>query len=858
MAIFPSTSIPSAASEFDIPNSLRFTDESIAHLRRVPSSNGSNQKYTFSFWFKIGKLARDSQNYLIGSYYTSANSGSRYFLIGIRPVAYGGPGDQLFVFSGNYGTLTDPSPYSVRMCTTRRFRDPAAWYHMVIAIDTTQATDTNRLKGYINGELIDPVTGWNGHDNTGTTPLWPVQNSGQFVNKTDTTMEIGGISPWAGAAYQLDGYMAEFHFIDGTQYAPSDFGETDSNYGHWKPKEVTGLTYGTNGFYLNFQNASSLGNDESGNNNDLTKYNLSPHDQMLDSPTNNFCVHASNMKHATTALYTTEGNLRNIVNIHTTSNATIKVGAGKWYWEWFINTGNGANKLGIASDGQTDAHSSWAVENRVIKSADGYKYTGTAAAGGAWSAYGVSYTTGDKMACALDMDNKCWYFAKNNVWMNSGDPTSGATQTGAITLLPQEDYMHWGPMTYTSGGGGVITLNCGQDGSFIGIVNPQGNTDGNGIGNFYYTPPTGFLALCTKNLPTPSIKPKEHYNTILWAGNSTARTISGVGFQPDLVWLKSRVGTTDPPVYDSVRGATKLLYSSNTSIQGTVADGFTGFVSDGFTLGADNATWDHNYTGRNYVGWNWKAGGAGSSNTNGSINTITTSANPAAGFSISTYTGTGSNATVGHGLSEPPNLVIIKNITTAGNSWVVGAGIGTYGFDGYNFDHQYLTLDTTANWANPTSTLFQGTGGNNGPWPTNQFVRIGTNDKVNKSGDTFVMYCWHSVLGYSMIGSYNGDATDDGPLVHCGFKPAWILIKNEGSGKNWWCFDAVRTGAVGLRVDANNAEESGIATNGKKILDIYSNGFKPRNSSYDVNTGSGGTHLYMAFADTPFKYANAN
>ena len=243
---------------------------------------------------------------------------------------------------------------------------------------------------------------------------------------------------------------------------------------------------------------------------------------------------------------------------------------------------------------------------------------------------------------------------------------------------------------------------------------------------------------------------------------------------------------------------------------------------------------------------------------NGSINTITTSATPAAGFSISTYTGTGSNATVGHGLSEPPNLVIIKNITTAGNSWVVGAGIGTYGFDGYNFDHQYLTLDTTANWANPTSTLFQGTGYNNGPWPTNQFVRIGTNDKVNKSGNTFVMYCWHSVLGYSMIGSYNGDATDDGPLVHCGFKPAWILIKNEGSGKNWWCFDAVRTGAVGLRVDANNAEESGIATNGKKILDIYSNGFKPRNSSYDVNTGSGGTHLYMAFADTPFKYANAN
>ena len=353
MAIFPSTSIPSAASEFDIPNSLRFTDESIAHLRRVPSSNGSNQKYTFSFWFKIGKLARITQNYLIGSYYTSAQGGSRYFLIGIRPVAYGGPGDQLFVFSGNYGTLTDPSPYSVRMCTTRRFRDPAAWYHMVIAIDTTQATDTNRLKGYINGELIDPATGWNGHDNTGTTPLWPVQNSGQFVNKTDTTMEIGGISPWAGAAYMIDGYMAEFHFIDGTQYAASDFGETDTDYGHWKPKEVTGLTYGTNGFYLNFQNASSLGNDESGNNNDLTAYNLSTHDKMLDSPTNNFCVYASNMNPTGSGSYLKEGNLRNLP-VDGTPNGTIKVGAGKWYWEWYCETASSRVDIAIASDGKTE------------------------------------------------------------------------------------------------------------------------------------------------------------------------------------------------------------------------------------------------------------------------------------------------------------------------------------------------------------------------------------------------------------------------------------------------------------------------------------------------------------------------
>ena len=591
----------------------------------------------------------------------------------------------------------------------------------------------------------------------------------------------------------------------------------------------------------------------------MTAYNLSTHDKMLDSPTNNFCVYASNMNPTGSGSYLKEGNLRNLP-VDGTPNGTIKVGAGKWYWEWYCETASSRVDIAIASDGKTESDQTWGREVLAYRSDNGNKWTGTAAGSMGWSAYGATFGDGDRMACALDMDNKCVYFAKNGVWQNSGDPTSGATQTGAITLLPQEDYMHWGPAQYTAGSIGMyLHLNCGQDGTFIGMLTNQGNTDGNGIGNFYYTPPTGFLALCTKNLPTPSIKPKEHYNTILYTDTGAVRSITGVGFQPDLVVIKTRNHGNYPNLFDSLRGVGKTLHPSTTGLPDNAPDTLTSFDSDGFGLGADASGYGVNYDNKNEVSWSWKAGGAGSSNTNGSINTISTSASSAAGFSISKYTGTGSNATVGHGLSEPPNLVIIKNITTAGNSWVVGAGIGTYGFDGYNFDHQYLTLDTTANWANPTSTLFQGTGGNNGPWPTNQFVRIGTNDKVNKSGDTFVMYCWHSVLGYSMIGSYNGDATDDGPLVHCGFKPAWILIKNEGSGSNWWVFDSKRTGAVGIRIDTSGLEESGVALNGKKILDIYSNGFKLRNSSYgDVNLGSGGTHLYMAFAEIPFKYANAN
>jgi hypothetical protein len=323
--------------------------------------------------------------------------------------------------------------------------------------------------------------------------------------------------------------------------------------------------------------------------------------------------------------------------------------------------------------------------------------------------------------------------------------------------------------------------------------------------------------------------------------------ITGVGFQPDFTWIKSRSATYSHNVYDGVRGVSKRLQPNLTNAESSIS-GVKSFDADGFTLG--NSTNDTNFTsGITYVAWNWKANGSGVSNTDGSI-TSTVSANTDAGFSIVSYTGTGSNLTVGHGLNEAPDMVIIKGRDFSDFWWVGHNDIGS-GWTGTD----YIALNGTYSY---------GWDGNRNTWtgaPTSTVVKIGTDNIINRNGNDFIMYAFHSVDGFSKFGSYTGNGSTDGPFVYTGFRPAWIVTKRTDSTSNWTIIDAKRegfnasdgsssTGNDGL--DANNSGTEGSADQ----LDILSNGWKRRDTSTSGNA-SGATYIYMAFAENPFKYANA-
>ena len=421
---------------------------------------------------------------------------------------------------------------------------------------------------------------------------------------------------------------------------------------------------------------------------------------------------------------------------------------------------------------------------------------------------------------------------------NSGNPATGlnpqatfdsdwVTQTGGVFFYS----------LIATGSGNFIISNFGQDSSFAGNKTAQGNADGRGIGDFYYEPPTGFLALCTQNLPEPTVVPSEHFNTVLYTGDAgnLAQSITGVGFQPDLLWIKSRVTGYGHALQDVVRGATSRLQSNTTGAEATSATYVTSFDTDGFSVSTD---YGQNAPNEPYASWNWKANGAGVSNTNGTI-TSTVSANVDAGFSIVSYTGTGVVATVGHGLSSAPELIHVKERNST-SGWIT-----------YNktiLATKYLSLSSTMAAAANTSVW-------NNTTPTSTVFSLGTNLATNESARPIIAYCFHSVEGYSKVGSYTGNGSADGTFVHCGFRPAYVMVKGSSvAGSSWIVIDSTRdsynVASQYLHPNLSNAEGS------TPLLDFTSNGFKWRYSGASGNT-SGGTYIFLAFAENPFKYTNA-
>ena len=335
-------------------------------------------------------------------------------------------------------------------------------------------------------------------------------------------------------------------------------------------------------------------------------------------------------------------------------------------------------------------------------------------------------------------------------------------------------------------------------------------------------------------------KSTAHFNTKLYTGNGSTQSITGVGFQPDFTWIKQRLSAGyNHALFDAVRGATKVLQSNANVVERTLSDSLTAFGSDGFSLGADaDGTYGNtvNQNTKSQVAWNWKANGQGSSNTDGSINTTYTSVNTTAGFSISSYTGSGSSGdTIGHGLGAVPKMIIIKRLTGARDWAVYHSSLGAT---------KYLEL-------NNTNAAATDTGYWNDTEPTSSLITFGNDGQTNGGSDPLIMYAFAEKTGYSKFGSYVGNGNADGTFVYTGFKPAFVMMKNtsNATSSDWLILDNKRDtyNVADSHLDANNsdAESSASWVN----TDFLSNGFKLRTSDETINESTN-TFIYMAFGQS--------
>lgn len=788
-----------------INQSLRFEDADSAYLTRTNSSAGNRRTWTFSAWVKVTNLGSGTQNYILGGTTDNYNLNWAVFFFG---------SDELTFYS-----YSSTQQYQLHLHEV--FRDPSAWYHLVLAWDTTQSTAADRIKIYINGSQITSFD----------TAAYPSLNYEEPYINNNIQQDIGRA---ATADKGYDGYMAEVHFVDGSALSPTSFGETKS--GIWIPKKYTG-SHGTNGYHLDFADGSALGDDESGNNNDFTPTGLAATDVMLDSPTNNWCV----LNKISSLGTLSEGNLKHVTGVSGYGSAVGSIGvtSGKWYWEVTITSSCAADLIGVVDATYDSLNGSSFVGGLNGNSGvDSISYYTTALKfiNGTATSYGASYTTNDIIGVALNLDDNQITFYKNG----SSQGAISHTFSGNPILPAASDALTNATATYR--------FNFGQDSANVSSA----NADGNGFGTFEYAVPSGFLALCTANLPNPTMDPAkdqtpaDHFNTVLWAGNDVDdRAVTGVGFKPDWVWIKNRTVGEAHNLYDVIRGAGQQLYTNTKDEEfDRGIYGLKSFTSDGFTLGTGGEV---NDTSENYVAWNWLAGGTAVSNSDGTI-TSSVSANTKAGFSIVGYTGTGatSQQTIGVGLSwsGKDKLVITKNRDDDTYNWGVNSNLLAA--------NKVLSLNTTNNDAQENSSHYI-------TYETFGFRTYNGSNILNLSNN-YIAYCFHSVEGYSKIGLYESNNSTDGPFVFTGFKPAFILMKDvDRSAMAWTMFDNKRNPLAGNPND-ESLTPSGTSTepyDSSSDIDFLSNGFKLRGGSSSWNNFSTETYIYIAFAEQPFKYSNA-
>ena len=475
----------SGTTVYEIDQSIRFNEADSPYMQKTYSGDGSRTTWSFSFWTKLGKSPPYNStrgNFLI-AYNTT--SGAQ------EDIRIEGSNQQLQWFThndGGTGTLAD-------LKTTQYLRDHSAWYHILCVADRTNVVSSERQRMYINGQRVTDFA----------TETYPSQSAEGHVGKSADVHYLG--SRGGNSNTRLDGYMAEIHYLDGLAYDPSYFGETTSE-GIWIPKEYTG-SYGTNGFKIDGRDSSDLGDDESGQGNDYTTSGLAAHDQVSDSPTNNFATFNPVMTNDSDFEFS-EGNLKLDMNTNKSwyvgAGASMSMTSGKWYWESYWNSGDSYTIWGILDTEQLHAlagsgsTSIYALNfNGIQPNSSGTNDQYRQGQGGSAIATGQAGAPGGIWQFALDMDNKKMWLGYNGTYVGSGDPAGGTNETWSSTYIASDSYT---PINqgYQISAHSILTYNFGQDSTFAGATSAGGNSDASGIGNFKYSVPSGFKALCTKNL----------------------------------------------------------------------------------------------------------------------------------------------------------------------------------------------------------------------------------------------------------------------------------------------------------------------------------------------------------------------
>ena len=816
MSLFDSIRLGSSAAgdDYEVERSLRFNSADSTKLTRTFGTNTSNTTKTVSFWMKRGKAG------VFQSMFSTAVNG---FIEG--RIQFTNDDKLQYTDRDSSSGSTD-----IQKITNRVFRDHSAWYHIVVAINTTDGTADDRVKIYVNGVR---ETSFSSSTN-------PSQNYSVSFYRSSADNYVGVNN---NSSDFFNGYLAEINFIDGQALDPSSFAKTNTKTGEWIPKKYTG-SYGNNGYYLNFSDnsgtsATTLGKDNSGNGNNFTPSNFNvtansvENDSVLDSPTNNWCT-----LNPLTGFWngggtqTLEDGLLFSDNPNSgdrANHATFRLKPNKKYYiegVYLEPSGSGSQLIwGLTTVTKNGGFPSKAVGT------GGFSINWRGGAGTTQS-HDESSTTnigsrpsnGAVIGVAIDLVNGKFYAHNANSYYNSGDPDNG---TGAIiTGIPTG--VEYNFTTSVDSGGPNFSeykINFGQQG-------------------FQHQPSTFTDLLNSQSLDEPTIPDgSKYFDVLTYTGTgTTAQSITGLEFQPDWVWIKSRSFANNHHLFDSVRGVNKIMRSSTTDGEDTISGVMSAFNSDGFTVqeaGGNNAT---NDDGSTFVAWCWDAGTSTVTNNDGSIS-AQVRANSTAGFSIITWTGTGSNLTIGHGLGVKPTAHITKARSgSSGCDWFVY--FSSQGAEKNLRWNNASALGDTANLYNDTE-------------PTSSVITIGNSSCINENGGTYLTYAFSDVEGYCKTGTYTGNGASNGSFVFLGFRPAWVMVKRTNGSENWAIWDYKREGINpnGRLLRADSSTDEGGDVSGHRI-DLLSNGFKLRNTDTKGN-GNNDTYVYLAFAEQAFKHARA-
>lgn len=759
---------------YSVSRSLRFRANASPRLTRTPGVAGNRRLWTMSFWIRRGDLANSSV--VFATTIVPANSEET---IGIFSTG------EFYVNDGAVGLLAR---------STRLFRDASTFYHLMVVYDSDNPTANDRVRLYCGSELLAK--------NAGSVGL----NRNSYINLAQQHA-MGNL---ATIAQPMDGYLAEVHFVDGQALTPSDFGQLDGN-GYWVPKAYTGA-YGTNGFYLPFNNTASLATltaDASGNGNNWSSTNISltagaTYDSMVDVPGNVYATLNPNRPYASSGILS-EGNLRSTgtVGLNNTNREATLYSNFPVYFEvtfapgWSLvgsvwcfgfltpgvtlGAGAGAGTV-VGGVSLAVSNGNWTLTRDVGTSVSLPAFAGTAA--------------GDVVMVAYDPTTGSMWVGKNGTWFNSGNPVTGLnpTMTGIAKTAIIPIIGAYTDVTYTCS----FQVNFGQR-------------------PFAYTRPSNFLTLSENNVPAD---PTNIEN-------------------PGLVWIKNRTAVASHALFDISRGARTYISSNTTGADTTDVNSLIQFNKEGFLLGNSGIV---NTLNNNYAAWVWKLPTSPTANNAGSI-ASQVAVNSEAGVSVVTYTGNGiAGATIGHGLGAVPRLILVKNRTNSALEWLVyHVSAGATNF---------LLLNSSAASAPSAS-----------PWnnttPGSTVFTVGASANSNQSTFSFVAYVFAEKEGFSRFGTYTGNGSTDGPFVYLGFKPAFVIVKRLNTVGNWRLSDSSRkptnrTNAI-LFPNLDIVESIYGSSEG---LDYLSNGFKIRTTATDDNA-NGVLYLYIAFAASPLKYSTA-